>query len=83
MLSPRTERKMLREAKKNPRTTVQELQTLVESWGSQSLEINHKPPLPIPTGRVARRKPLLRAANIFKCLEFAKCHWNYDRNRVL
>ena len=33
MLSPRTVRKMVREAKKNPRTAVQELQTLVASWG--------------------------------------------------
>ena len=33
MLSPRTVRKMVKEAKKNPRTTVKELQTLVASWG--------------------------------------------------
>ena len=37
MLSPRTVRKMAREAKKNPRTTVQELQTLVASWGHKVL----------------------------------------------
>ena len=34
-------------------------------------------------GRVARRKPLLRATNKFKHREFAKCHWNYDWNRML
>ena len=36
MLSPRTVRKMVREAKKNPRTTVQELQTLIASWVTKS-----------------------------------------------
>ena len=47
ILSQHTVRiEMVREAKKNPRTTVQELQSLVVSWGSQSLKINHKTPPP-------------------------------------
>ena len=85
MLSSRTVRKMVREAKKNPRTTVQELQTLVASWGHKVSKSTIRRHLHTNRlfGRVARRKPLLRATNKFKHLEFAKCHWNYDWNRVL
>ena len=85
MLSPRTVRKMVREAKKNPRTTVQELQTLVASWGHKVSKSTIRRHLHTNRlfGRVARRKPLLRATNKFKHLEFAKHHWNYDWNRVL
>ena len=62
MLSPRTVRKMVKEAKKNPRTTVQELQTLVGSWGHKvpKSTIRHHLHTNRLFGRVAQRKPLLR-----------------------
>ena len=85
MLSPRTVRKTVREAKKKPRTTVQELQTLVVSWGHKGSKSTIRPHLHTNRlfGRVARRKPLLRATNKFKRLKFAKRHWNYEWNRVV
>ena len=85
ILSPRTVRKMVREAKKNSRTTVQELQTLVASWGHKVSKSTIRRHLHTNRlfGRVAQRRPLLRATNKFKHLEFAKRHWNYDWNRVV
>ena len=43
MLSPRTVRNMVREAKKNPRTTVQELQAFVVSCGHKVSKSNIRP----------------------------------------
>ena len=85
MLSPRTVRNMVRESKKNLRNTVQELQTLVASWGHKVSKSTIRQALFHTNrlfGKVAQRKPLLRATNKFKCREFGKRHWNYDWNRV-
>ena len=85
MLSPHTVRQMVREAKKNPRTTVQELETLVASWGHKVSRSTIRRYLHANRlfGQVARRKPLLGATNKFKHLESAKHHWNDDWNRML
>ena len=73
-MSPHTVRKMAREAKKNPRATVQELQTLVVSWGNKVLKSTIRCHLLTNRlfGRVAQRKPLLRPTNNFKWLERCK-----------
>ena len=51
--------------------------TLVVSWGHKVSKstIRHHLHTNRLFGRVAQRKPLLRATNKFKCLEFAKRHW--------
>ena len=85
ILPPRTVRQMVREAKGNPRATVGELQNLVASWGHQVSKSTIRRHLHANRlfGRVARKKPLLRATNKRKRLEFAKRHWHFDWNRVL
>ena len=51
---------------------------------SQILKIDHtKRPYQQTLWKDCTRKPLLRATNKFKRLEFDRCHWNYDWNRVL
>ena len=93
MLSICTMRKMVRDAKKKPSSTVQELQTSVASWGHKVSKstIRHHLHTYRFFGRVARRKPLLRATNKFKCQELpcnrscpdAKHHLNYKWTTVL
>ena len=75
VLSPRSVR----------RTKDHTLQTLVAFWGHKVSKSTIRRHLRTNRlfGRVARRKPLLRANSKFKHLEFAKRHWNYDWNRVL
>jgi hypothetical protein len=77
ILSPSTVRKMFQEAKKCPRAIVGELQNVVTFWGHQASKSTIRQHLHAKRllGRVAIKKPLLRATNKCKLLEFAKQHW--------
>ena len=76
MSSPRTVRKMEREAKKDHGSRTADFICVL---GSQSLKINHKTP---PPYQQALWKGCTKKFK-FKCLKFAKRHWNYDWNSVL
>ena len=72
-------------AKESPRITGGELQKLVESWGqkvSKTTIRRHLHPHKL-FGRVARKKPLLSINNQLKCLQFAKCYWDFQWDRVI
>src|SRR4029434_10443074 len=83
-LTPRTLRRMVRLAKESSRITAGELQKIVESWSQKVSETtirchlhHHK-----LFGRVARKKPLLSIKNKLKRLQFAKCYWDFQWDRV-
>src|SRR4029434_7754176 len=84
-LTPRTVSRMVRVAKESPRITAGELQRLVESWVQKVSKTtirchlhHHK-----LFGRVARKKPLLSINNKLKDLQFAKCYWDFQWDRVI
>src|SRR4029434_5202380 len=84
-LIPHTVRRMVRLAKESPRITAAELQGLVESWVQKVSKTtirchlhHHK-----LFGRVARIKALLSINNKLKRLQFAKCYWEFQWDRVI
>src|SRR4029434_9901420 len=84
-LTPCTVRRMVRLAKEYQRITAGELQRLVASWGQKVSKTtirrhlhHHKLFL-----RVARKKPLLSINNKLKRLQFAKCYWDFQWDRVI
>ena len=79
---PRILRRMVREATKSPRITVQ---AFLASWGhqvSKSIIRRHLHNQSLIV-RVARRKTFLTTRHRRKRLEFAKRHLHYDWNKVL
>ena len=75
-LSDRARRKLVREATKTPTTTLKELKASVAQMGetvhsTTVAQVFHKSKL---YGRVAKRKPLLKKANIKSHLKFAQRH---------
>ena len=85
VLPPRILRRMMREATKSSRITVNDLQVLVASWGHQVSKSTIRCHLHNHSliGRVARRKRFLTTRHRRKHLEFAKSHLHYDWNKVL
>src|SRR4029434_2830563 len=84
-LTPRTVRRIIQLAKSSPRITAGELQRFVESWGQKVSKTtirchlhHHK-----LFGWVARKKPLLSINYKLKHLQFAKCYWDFQWDRVI
>ncbi len=81
-ISPRTNRKIIKEVTKNPRVTSKDLQATLalanvsvhDSTIRKRLNKNGV------HGRIARRKPLLSKKNIAACLKFAKEHIDFWNN---
>ena len=73
-LTPRIVRRMARLAKESPRITAGKLQRLFESWGQKVSTYITTSCL----GGLPEKKPLLSINNKLKCLQFAKCYWDFQ-----